>query len=196
MRRPMIRMIGRFVIVAVAVSVALAAVWPYVVPAYTSSVGALARPLFQLVESPNRTVVDVQGEVLAIYRIVSETEIQPFQYFDRYSFALAIPLIALFVATPGLGIRRRITRCIGGFVLLWIVQVFYVVLATELDYALFAGRQVGAWKLVLRVLWEAAPILIWVGLTASSWKRVFRSLRSKGIENNESPKAGPIGAEG
>ena len=195
-QRPLLRMVLWFIGIFVVVVAALVAIWPYVAPAYAESVGAVVRPLFHLVESPDLTVVDVQGDVLAVFRITGESQITPFQYFERVFFALVIPLIALIAATPGLGIRRRIERLIGGLVLLWVFQIVYVVAKTHLDYALFAGRDYVVLKLALRVLLEASPILIWIGLTAGAWKRSIKKARSKGTENNESPAAEPVGAEG
>ena len=201
MSRAIWRLIGRFALIFVLVVVALAAIWPQIAPSYTSFVASAVRPLFHLIESPDKTVLDVQGDTLSVYRIVGEDRITPLVDFDRYTYVSAIPLLALFLATPGLGLRRRIARTLGGLVLLWIVQVFYLLFAVELVHAVLAGRAVGGWEIIVRVLWEAAPLLIWVGMTASAWKRVFKALRSEGTNleetgRTESPNPEPMGLEG
>jgi len=196
MKHVMPRAIARFALVFGLTLAVLAAVWPQVSPRYASAVTTLARPVFRLVESPNRTVLDVQGDRLGVYRIVGEGRITPVVVFDRYLFFAVIPLVALLVATPGLGLRRRAVRTAGGLAALLVLHVAYLVVAVELVYAVAAGRSVGGWEIAVRVLWESAPILIWVALTAGAWKRVLRRVRAEGTEKKGSPSAGPVGAEG
>jgi len=204
MRKPIGKLIGRFALIFSVVLICLASVWPQVAPAYTSSVVAAARPLFRVIESPDRTVLDVQRDTLSVYRIVGEGRISPVIDFDRYTFVLAIPLVALLLATPGLGIRRRITRTLAGIALLWVVQVAYLLSAVGIVQAMVSGRDAGGWEIAVRVLWEAAPLLIWIGLTASAWRHVFKKLRSEGSEKTdteetigcEAPSPEPMGADG
>jgi len=179
--------VGRFVLVFLMALAAVAALWSFVSPTYTRGIAALARPLFRLMESPNVTVLDVQGAETWIYRIVGEHEIAAFTWFDRYTFFAIVPLIALFVATPGLRWRRRIVRGLLGIGALSIVHVGYVVASVELAYAAMGLRAVGplaartldGWQITVRVLWEAAPIAIWVALTYGAWKKVFAQLRNE-----------------
>jgi len=196
MKHVMPRAIARFALVFGLTLAVLAAVWPQVSPRYASAVTTLARPVFRLVESPNRTVLDVQGDRLGVYRIVGEGRITPVVVFDRYLFFAVIPLVALLVATPGLGLRRRAVRTAGGLAALLVLHVAYLVVAVELVYAVAAGRSVGGWEIAVRVLWESAPILIWVALTAGAWKRVLQRVRAEGTEKEGSPSAGHVGAEG
>jgi len=179
--------VGRFVLVFLMALAALAALWSFAAPTYTRGIAALARPLFRLMESPNVTVLDVQGAETWIYRIVGEHEIAAFTWFDRYTFFAIVPLIALFVATPGLGWRRRIVRGLLGIGALSVAHVCYVVASVELAYAAMGLRTVGplaartldGWQIAVRALWEAAPIAIWVALTYGAWKKVFAQLRNE-----------------
>jgi len=179
--------VGRFVLVFLMALAALTALWSFAAPTYTRGIAALARPLFRLMESPNVTVLDVQGAETWIYRIVGEHEIAAFTWFDRYTFFAIVPLIALFVATPGLGWRRRIVRGLLGIGALSVAHVCYVVVSVELAYAAMGLRTVGplaartldGWQITVRVLWEAAPIAIWVALTYGAWKKVFAQLRNE-----------------
>jgi len=188
MKRTTTSLVGRFLILFVVTLAALAALWTFIAPAYTSLIGTIARPLFRVVESPNVTVLDVQGAETWIYRIVGEREISPFTWFDRFTFFALIPLIALFVATPGLGWRRRLARLAAGIGAMVCVHAIYLVASVELSYAAMGLRDVGplaarmldAWQVLVRILWEAAPVLIWVALTAGAWKRQFIQLREAG----------------
>jgi len=190
------RSILRFVVVFAACLAVLAALWPRVTPLYTSAVATIARPLFRLVETPNMTVLDVRGDELGIYRIVGEGQITPIVLFDRYLFFAVVPLIALFAATPALGLRRRMTRTALGLVGLFALHVAYLVASVELIYAFASGHAVEGLQISVRILWESAPVLIWATLTTGAWKRVLEDHRAEAMKRTGSPSAGPIGAEG
>ena len=190
------RIILRFVIIFALCLAVLAVVWPKVTPFYTSAVATISRPFFRLVETPNVTVLDVRGDELGIYRIVGEGQITPVVLFDRYLFFAVVPLIALFAAAPGLGLRRRATRTAIGLAALLAVHVAYLVASVELIYAVASGHAVNGLQISVRILWESAPILIWVVLTAGAWKRVLKDRRVEGMNRTGSPSAGPVGAEG
>jgi hypothetical protein len=149
-----------------------------------------------LVEAPNATVLDAQKDELRVYRIVGEDRITPVVLFDRYLCFAVVPLLALFLATPGLGVRRRLTRTAAGLAALFAFHVAYLVASIELIYAVGAGHSVAGWQIAVRVLWEAAPILLWAGLTASAWKRVLMNLRALGSEETETLPIEPVGAKG
>ncbi len=179
MRRSMVALVGRFLLLFVVALAVLTTLWPHVGPVYSRSIGALARPLFWLVETSNVTVIDVQDAELWVYRIVGENRIAPFTWFDRYAFFAVVPLLALFVATPGLGWWRRLARLgigVGGLVL---AHVGYVVVSIELSYAAvgltaigsLSSRSLDVWQMIVRILWEAAPIAIWVALTFETWRQ-------------------------
>ena len=195
--------VGRFVLVFLITLAGLATLWSFAAPTYTHGIAALARPLFRLIESPNVTVLNVQGAETWIYRIVGEHEIAAFTWFDRYTFFAIVPLVALLVATPGLGWRRRILRGLLGIGALSIIHVCYVVTSVELAYAAMGLRAVGplaartldGWQIAVRVLWEAAPIAIWVALTYGTWKKVFAQLRNEERADGEA-RASWIGALG
>jgi len=125
------------------------------------------------------TVIDVQDAELWVYRIVGDGRIAPFTWFDRYAFFAVIPLLALFVATPGIGWWRRLVRMgigVGGLVL---AHVAYVVASVELSYVAMGLTTIGSlstrsldvWQVVVRILWEASPIAIWVVLTFGTWRQ-------------------------
>jgi hypothetical protein len=185
MKRSMTSLVLRFLLIFVLALGALAAVWAFVAPAYTEVIGTVARPLFRLVENPNATVLDVRGAETWVYRIVGEHEIAPFTWFDRYTFFALIPLIALIAATPGLGWRRRLVRGAIGVGALACVHVIYLVVSVEMSYAAMgltevgplAARTLDAWQVLIRILWEAAPVLIWLALTLQEWKRQFILVR-------------------
>jgi hypothetical protein len=185
MKRSMTPLVLRFLLIFLVVLVVLAALWAFIAPAYTEAIGTVARPLFRLVESPNATVLDVQGAETWIYRIVGEREVAPFTWFDRYTFFALIPLIALIAATPGLGWRQRLVRGAIGLGVLACVHVIYLVASVEMSYAAMGLTDVGplvartlnAWQVLVRILWEATPVLIWLALTLREWKRQFILVR-------------------
>jgi len=196
------RLILRFALVFLAVTVALVGLWSFLAPAYAAAVGGLAGPLFRLFETSNVSVLDVQGAEIWIYRIVGPGEIAPFTWFDRYTFFAVIPLLALLVATPGLGAWRRLGRVGLGIGALWLIHAGYLVVSVELSYAaiglsaigpLFA-RTLDVWQIGVRVLWEAAPVAIWVLLTLGVWKRALQ--RNRGEGRRERPSIEAIEASG
>ena len=186
MNRGMLRLVGRFVLLFIVTVGALAGLWRFITPAYTWIASELAGPLFRGVESPDVTVVEAHGDELWVLREVGDGRIAPFTWFDRYVFFAVIPLTALLAATPGLGWRRRIVRALIGWIALLGVHVAYVVASVELSYMAIGLRPVGpqlartldAWQMLVRVLWEAAPIAIWIGLTWGAWRRQLARLRS------------------
>lgn len=190
------RALLRFVAILLVSLVVLIALWPWVAPLYTSAVSTVARSVFRLVEAPNATVLDVRGGELDVYRIVGEGRITPVVTFEPYVFFAIVPLIALFAATPGLGLRRRLARTVGGLAGLYCLHVAYLVSSVELMYAVSGGQTLEALQVAVRILWEASPITIWILLTAGAWRRLLRSVRVDATERERSQSAGPIGAEG
>lgn len=196
------RLVLRFVVVFLVVTALLTGVWTFVVPGYTAAVTGLARPLFRWVESPNASVLEARGAEVWIYRIVGPGEIAPFTWFDRYTFFAVIPLLALLVATPGLGWSRRLARIGGSIGALLLVHAGYLVASVELSYAAigltpvgpFLARTLDLWQVGVRVLWEAAPVAIWILLTFGSWRRVLRRARDE--RRRESLSVEAIGANG
>ena len=196
------RFVLRFVAVFLVVAALLAGIWTFVVPGYTAAVTGLARPLFRWVESPNVSVLEARGAEVWIYRIVGPGEIAPFTWFDRYTFFAVIPLLALLVATPGLGWSRRLARIGISIGVLFLVHAGYLVASVELSYAAigltpvgpFLARTLDLWQVGVRVLWEAAPVAIWILLTFGSWKRVLRRARDE--RRRESLSVEAIGASG
>ena len=188
--------LARFVLILLVALAALIAAWPSLAPHYTSAIATIARPVFRLVEHPNVTVLDVQGDALHVYEIIGEGRITPVVEFEPFVFFAIVPLVALFLATPGLGIRRRLARTAIGIAALFCLHVAYLVASVELIYAVAAGRTLDAMQIGVRVLWEASPILIWVSLTAGAWMRLLRSVRSECKEKPHAPSTEPAGAEG
>jgi hypothetical protein len=196
------RLVLRFVAVFLVVTALLAGIWTFVVPGYTAAVTGLARPLFRWVESPNVSVLEARGAEVWIYRIVGPGEIAPFTWFDRYTFFAVIPLLALLVATPGLGWSRRLARIGVSIGALLLVHAGYLVASVELSYAAigltpvgpFLARTLDLWQVGVRVLWEAAPVAIWILLTFGSWRRVLRRARDE--RRRESLSVEAIGASG
>lgn len=196
------KLVLRFVAVFLVVTALLTGIWSFVAPGYTAAVTGLARPLFHWVESPNASVLEARGAEIWIYRIVGPGEIAPFTWFDRYTFFAVIPLLALLVATPGLGWSRRLARIGAGIGGLLIVHAGYLVASVELSYAAigltpvgpFLARTLDLWQVGVRVLWEAAPVAIWILLTFGAWRRALRRARDGRRREDLSVEA--IGASG
>jgi hypothetical protein len=70
-------------------------------------------------------------------------------------------------------------------VLLFLIQTSYVVVSVQLTYAAIgltmvgpiAARMLDGWQVLVRVLWEAAPLVLWGAFTASTWTRQLRGMR-------------------
>jgi len=172
----MAQFLGRFVLLFAVTMAILTALWPFLVPGYAEGIAMLSRPLFRLVERPNVTVLDVQGAEVWVYRVVGEGRVTPVVWFDRFTFFALIPLFCLFVATPGLGVWRRAARTALGLGVLGVIHAFYLVASVELLYGA-AAHALEAWQVVVRIVWEAAPVGIWVALTFGVWRRHFSAYR-------------------
>ena len=195
---PLAAMIGRFVGIFVAVLILLALVWPVVAPAITQLATRVVRVGFHMAESPNVSVLEARGNELWVHRIVGPGQIKPFTWFDRYTFFALIPLIALFAATPGLGWIGRIKRLVISLVLLFLIQTSYVVISVQLTYAAIglttvgpiAARMLDGWQMLVRVLWEAAPLVLWIAFTASTWARQLQGMREEQKHHREARSKG------
>ena len=176
--------VGLFLLLFVVTLGVLVPFWDLAAPHYERLVAAAARPLFHILERPNVTVLGVDGGELWVFRRLDEQRATPFLYLDRYAFFAVIPLVALFVATPGLGVLRRGARTLGGLAALFAFQILYVVAAVELGYAAsgmstppaFFARTLDGWQVLVRILWEAGPLLIWIAFSWSAWKRFVRQV--------------------
>ena len=183
----LMKLVLRFVAIFLLVTAVLVGLWSFIAPGYSTAVTGLARPLFRLAESPGVSVLETRDAEIWIYRIVGPGEIAPFTWFDRYTFFAVIPLLALLVATPGLGWLRRLTRLGIGIGALLLIHVGYLVASVELSYAAigltsvgpFLTRTLDLWQVGVRILWEAAPVAIWLLLTLGTWKRVLRENRGE-----------------
>jgi hypothetical protein len=198
----LIKTLLRFVVIFLVAMAVMAGLWSFIAPGYSAAVTGLAKPLMHLVEAPNVSVLETRGAEIWIYRIVGPGEIAPFTWFDRYTFFAVIPLLALLVATPGLGWLRRLGGLAGGLGALLLVHAGYLVASAELSYAAlglasagpFLARTLDLWQVGVRVLWEAAPVAIWILLTFGAWRRILR--RNRGEGRRESLSTDAIGASG
>ena len=180
------RSVLRFLLVFVLVLAALTALWTRIAPGYGWTAASIARPIFRLVESPNATSVEMRGDEIWVLRRTQEGVPAPFTWFDRYAFFAVIPLVALLCATPGLGLRRRLMRLAIGLLSLLVVHALYLVASVELAYAAIGLRTVGPlaarmldfWQIVVRVLWEATPVVLWVLLSAGALKKTLSKIRA------------------
>jgi hypothetical protein len=178
------RLVGRFALVFALAFAVLAAAWIFAAPRYGAAISAAAQPALHWIESSDVTVLSAQDDAVWAYRRVGDNRIAPFMFFDRYAFFAIIPLLALFAATPGLRIRQRAVRALVGASLLFLVHVSYVVASIELSYAaagLTAGGPHTIAQWVVRLLWEAAPIAIWLAFTAGAWVRSLRAVRAGNV---------------
>lgn len=195
---PLAALLLRFIGIFVAVLIVLALTWPVIAPATTRLATSVARMGFHVVESPNVSVLEARGDELWVHRIVGPGQIKPFTWFDCYTFFALIPLIALFAATPGLGWIKRFTRLAMSLVLLFLIQISYVVVSVQLTYAAIgltsvgplAARMLDGWQVLVRVLWEAAPLVLWVAFTASTWTRHLRGIREGQESRREAQSKG------
>ncbi len=195
---PLMAMLLRFIGIFVAVLIMLALAWPALAPAYTKFATWVARTGFYIAESPNVSVLEARGDELWVHRIVGPGQIKPFTWFDRYTFFAVIPLIALFAATPGLGLIKRFTRLGISLGLLFLVQTSYVVVSVQLAYAAIgltsvgpvAARMLDGWQVLVRVLWEAAPLVLWVAFTSRAWAGRLRGMREDMKKYRESHTKG------
>ena len=185
----LMKLVLRLVAIFLLVTAVLVGLWSFIAPGYTAAVVGLARPLLHLVEAPNASVLEARGAEIWIYRIVGPAEIAPFTWFDRYTFFTVIPLLALLAATPGLGWWRRLARLCIGIGALLLTHVGYLIASVELSYAAvgltpvgpFLARTLDLWQVGVRVLWEAAPVVIWILLTLGTWNRVLRENRGESL---------------
>jgi len=160
--------------------VLIALVWPFVTPVYNTLIIGIARPVFSLVERPDVTVVKAEGGSIFIYR--DEPGMRnpaPFSDYSRYVYFGLVPLLALFLATPNLGRWKRAQLTLMGFAMLAFFHVLYLVGSVELTYVFVGCGEVGAvayrfldWmQVLLRILWEVSPVIIWLLLTFKYWGR-------------------------
>lgn len=192
----------RFLAIFLVVTATVVAVWPWVAPAYTRLVTIGVRLGLQLVESPQASVLEVRGDELWVYRIVGAGQIRPFTWFDRYTFFALIPLFALFLATPGMRLVERAWRTGIALLGLLLIQAVYLVSSIQMAYVAvglaepgaFLARSLNGWQVMLRVLWEAAPLALWAALTAKAWARMLRGARELPQQHSTRRTAGQAGS--
>jgi len=179
------RRIGRFLLVFAVAIAALVPLWGVVAPTYTAAVSTLARPAFRLAESPDVTVLAAQGNELWVYRQVGAQEIAPFTFYDRFAFFAILPLIALLLATPGLRWSRRVGVVLIAVAAQLVLHTALVVASIELAYASMGLLPVGSGasafdvvQILVRLLWEASPVVLWIALTFGAWKRLWMDART------------------
>lgn len=172
-------LIVRFLVIFLLVLAPLAAVWGWLAPPYGAAVAHAARPALRLVERDDVSVIAAQRDEVWVLRRIGGDRVTPFMEFDRYAFFSLIPLVALLAATPGMTWRRRLGRIALGCVALFAVHVAYVVASVELSYAALGLAPSGAWlgpaQIVVRLLWEASPIAVWLLLSARAWTSSWRA---------------------
>lgn len=178
----------RFAIVLLTAFVVLAGVWSSVVPAYNRLVALVAAPIFRAVESDNVTALQARGDELWVGRRAAAGATEPFSYFDAYVYFGLVPLLALLVATPWGGWARRTRRTLAGLGLLFAMHVIYVVGSVELAYAAVGlggapARPLLDWaQILLRIVWQASPVLIALALAAGVWRDRLRVWRRAPLE--------------
>ena len=172
----LLRFAGLFIVFFILIAL----VWPFVTPIYNALIVGIARPVFSLVERPDVTVAEAQGGSIFIYR--DEPGMRnpaPFSDYSHYVYFGLVPLLALFLATPNLGIWKRVQLVLIGFALLAFFHVLYLVGSVELTYVFVGCSEVGVmayrfldWmQVLLRILWEVSPVIIWTLLTFKYWGR-------------------------
>jgi len=185
---------SRFACIFVLSLVALTVVWPRIAGPYAVAIEHVVRPALHAVEATDPSVVHRDGSEIWIYRHIGGGRVTPVVWFDRYAFFAIVPLLALLMATPGLAWRSRGLRTLGALAALFLVHVAYLVISVELLYAASGTRSLEGWQLMVRVLWEAAPIGIWVAFTAGAWRVQLK--RWMDGSKARCRAAAPIGASG
>ena len=199
--KPWMKMVLRFLAIFAVVVVVMTVAWPMIAPTYTRWITGAARAGFHWVEAPNVSVLEVRTDELWVYRIVGPAQITPFTYFDRYTFFAIVPLIALFLATPGLGWMKRLARLCISLGILFLVHAGYIVVSVRLAYAAigltsvgpFVARTLDGWQTVVRVLWDAAPLALWAAFTARVWSRHLRTYRGNAEAEGKAHRTGTVG---
>jgi hypothetical protein len=189
------RVLVRFLLVFSAVMALLVAAWPLVSPIYTRWVAEAVRLGLRCVEAVQASVVESRGAELWFYRVVGPGQIRPYTWFDAYTFFGLIPLIALFAATPGLSLRRRLGRMSLGMAGLFLTQAAYLVISLRMSYValgltqtgLFLTRTLDGWQVMARLVWEAAPLMWWSAMTAGVWADRLRATRDPERDSAVSP---------
>ena len=175
--------------------IAAALLWPFVAPVYNRMIVTGAGLLLALVEAPNITVVRTDAETAWIYRRVPGiSEPQAFSNFSLYTYVGLVPLVALFLATPGLGWKRRGTLTAFGVLLLMLFHIVYLVITVKLLYIFCGLDEVGGvayrvydWgQIMVRVIWEASAVLLWMALTFGHWRKLVWK------KAGENPGQGPV----
>ncbi len=181
------RRMARFLLVFAIALAALVPLWSVLASTYTQAVSALARPGFRAVEPDHVTVLDAQRDELWIYRRVGERSIAPFTIYDRYAFFAVLPLVAMLVATPGIRWRRRLLLIAIAVVAQGVTHAALVVASIELAYVdmglaavgTAAARILAGVEILVRLLWEASPVALWIALTFGAWKRLWADARTR-----------------
>jgi hypothetical protein len=153
--------------------------WIVTAPVYNRFVAVAAGGAFALTESPNVTVVRAESDALWILRRVEGGDALPFMSFDLYVYVGFVPLMALMLVTPGLGLWRRLRALGVGALLLSATHVLFLVGAVRLLYVAYGldvvsatGAGVCQWaQVTLRILWEGGALVIWGALALRAWRR-------------------------
>jgi len=176
LHRLLLRFAGWFTLFLVLVAL----LWPFVAPVYNRIVVAGAGLLLALVEEPNITVIRADAATASVCRrVAGVSEPLAFSNFSSYTYVGLVPLVALLLATPGLGWKRRGMLAGVGVLLLMLFHIVYLVITVKLLYIFCGLDEVGNvayrvydWgQIMVRVVWEASAVLLWVALTFSHWRR-------------------------
>ena len=173
--RKLTRFAGRFLVFFILVALS----WTFVTPLYNRIVVGAAALLFPLIENPSTTFAKAEGDEVLIYRATpGGAKRVLLQGFTRYIYLALVPLLALFLATPDLGVLRRARLVLVGLALLACFHIVYLIAAVKLSHVFWGPRQVGGaayylcdWMQILtRILWEVVAPLIWTALAFKYWR--------------------------
>jgi len=187
------RFAGRLAVALVVV----VATWMVAAPVYNRVIGRCSGAAFALLESPDVTRVEATAAGISVLRRVADGSMRPFMVFDLYVYAGLIPLVALILATPGIGRLRRL-RILGvGLLLIAGVHVLFLVGAVRLLYVAYGLESVSPgtarvcqWAQVfLRILWEGSALVIWAALLLGAWRR-----GRPAVSSTKAPVAPPVRA--
>ncbi len=178
---------GRFLVFFVLVAL----LWTFVTPLYNRIVVGAAALVFPLIENPATTLAEAKGDEVLIY-LDAPGGAEPvlFQGFTRYVYLALVPLLALLLATPNLGVLRRAKLVLIGVGILMCFHIVYLVAAVKLSHVFLGPRDVGRatfylcdWmQILIRILWEAVAVLIWAALTVKYWRRSPQANTNKSVK--------------
>jgi hypothetical protein len=188
----------RFVLRLCLFFVLVLVLWSFTATYYSQAIAGAARLALRAAEEPNAVQIAAEAGVIRVARPPGDGAAAFHLQFSRYVFFGLVPLLALLLATPASGLKQHLMRALVGLGAMFLFHVVYLSASVELTYHIVGLRQAGSgvsplldWgQVLLRVSWEAAPVLIWGGIVwprrcPASVKGAVRESRHRPIHAGE-----------